>query len=127
MTIESPILISDGTDCRYSPLTANTCLRNSTSCFAFRATIRGVTVCQPSGTKERSAVLLIARPVLPAAASALDRQLHPSVPIVLELVAQHLAAIALGQLRHHDHLLGHLRRRQVRLAMLDHVGLGQAR
>src|SRR6185436_20184066 len=51
MTIESPILSSVGTACRNSPVAPNTRLRNPTSRSASRATMRGVTVCQPFGTK----------------------------------------------------------------------------
>src|SRR3979409_2634645 len=50
------------------------------------------------------------------------RSLHPLVPFLLEPVAQNLAAIAFRQFRHNDGVLGHLWRRQVRPAVLDHSG-----
>src|SRR5262245_10615682 len=57
----------------------------------------------------------------------LRRQFHALVPIILELVAQHLAAIVLRQLRDEEDPLGILRRRQLRAAVVRHRGLGQAR
>src|SRR5512144_1362744 len=54
------------------------------------------------------------------------RQLHALVPVLLEAVAQYLAAIALRQVRHDHDVLRHLRGRQGRPAVLDHGRFGEA-
>src|SRR3984885_890581 len=47
--MESPIRSSVGMSWRYRPVAWNTLRRNPTRPFGSRATIRGVTVCQPAG------------------------------------------------------------------------------
>src|SRR6266540_34295 len=54
------------------------------------------------------------------------RQLHPLVPVVLQLVTQHLAAVAFRQFGNDEHLLGNFRRRQACPAVVDHGGFAQA-
>src|SRR4029079_14221344 len=78
------------------------------------------------GTSARDQGFIPVAPRLPNTPGRSGRQLHPLVPLLLELVAQNLAAIALGHIRDDHDVLGHLRRRQVRPAVLYHGGLGQA-
>src|SRR5262249_18930474 len=56
IAVDEPIFMTVGRSAQYSPVASKTDLRNSTTCGTPSTTIRGVTVCHPSGVKRENSL-----------------------------------------------------------------------